>query len=143
MYLIFDAEQNTLLWADAGHDPAIVYRATDDSFSELSGDDIPLGVDRDWAYSTDHVTTMHPDELYMLGTDGIWETKSPQGELFGKKRLREILRQYKARPVTEICAAILGAIADFRGHLDQHDDVSIVIFRLRATGQNETQGGAA
>ena len=134
-YLIFDPKRHTILWADAGHDPAIIYRPDDDSFSELSGGDIPLGVDSDWQYENDHLHQMKTNELFMLGTDGIWETKSPNGELFGKGRLRAILRQHHAKPVSEICDEILSAIDSFRGHLDQRDDVSIVIFRLNTAPQ--------
>ena len=74
----------------------------------------------------------------MLGTDGIWETKSPSGELFGKQRLREILRMHHTSPVGEICAHVLGAIEAFRGELDQHDDLSIVIFRITAASAPPT-----
>ena len=129
-YLIFDPSSHTICWADAGHDPAFIYQPNEDSFSELSGGDIPLGVDSAWRYENDHLHEMRVGELFMLGTDGIWETKSPSGELFGKGRLRNILRQHHARPVADICDEILSAIDTFRGHLDQRDDVSIVIFRL-------------
>ena len=76
------------------------------------------------------MTHLQGDELVMLGTDGIWETKSPHGELFGKERLREILRTQHDKPVSMISAAILNAIAAFRGELDQQDDVSIVICKF-------------
>ena len=34
----------------AGHDPTIVYNPGTDSFSELGGSGIALGVDADWVY---------------------------------------------------------------------------------------------
>ena len=137
-FLIFDPQTRYLKWADAGHDPAIVYHPDKDEFTTLSGDDIPLGVDSDWHYSHDHQTALNGAELIMLGTDGIWETKSPSGELFGKQRLREILRMHHTSPVGEICAHVLGAIEAFRGELDQHDDLSIVIFRITAASAPPT-----
>ena len=134
-YLIFDPQTRSLIWADAGHDPAIVYQPANNEFSALSGEDIPLGVDSNWHYATDHVTKLNGGELVMLGTDGIWETKSPSGELFGKERLRKILQDNQAQPVTDICTRILAAVAAFRGDLNQQDDVSIVIFRIAAADQ--------
>ena len=129
-FLIFDPQTSRLQWADAGHDPAIVYHPHTDEFTALSGGDIPLGVDSDWHYSHDHVTDLNGGELVMLGTDGIWETKSPDGELFGKERLREILRTHHQSPVEKICSQVLAAIETFRGELNQHDDISIVVFRI-------------
>jgi phosphoserine phosphatase RsbU/P len=130
-YLLFDAENCTVQWADAGHDPAIVYNPTADIFSELAGDDIPLGVDSDWRYERDQEVVLKPRDIVLLGTDGIWETKSPAGEQFGKERLRHILRREHLRPVQEISMIILTEIEKFRGGLAQHDDVSIVVFRPR------------
>lgn len=128
-FLLFEAERRTLRWADAGHDPAIVYHPSNDSFSELSGNDIPLGVDSDWQYRDDRELILEPGDVVLLGTDGIWETKSPAGEQFGKERLRNILRNEHARTVGDICNAVLKAIDEFRDGLEQRDDVSIVAFR--------------
>ncbi|MEM7468865.1 MAG: SpoIIE family protein phosphatase, partial [Pseudomonadota bacterium] len=129
-YLIFDPQKKLLTWVDAGHDPAIIYSPRDDKISYLAGEDIPLGVDQDWLYKHDSETITKPDDIYMLGTDGLWETKSSAGEQFGKQRLENMLRQHHADPVATICQKVLDEIAQFRGDQHQQDDISLVIFRF-------------
>lgn len=133
-YLQFDTADRSITWADAGHDPAIIYDPEQNEFSELAGEDIPLGVEPNWDYRHDSVTTLTSRSIVLLGTDGIWETKSPTGEHFGKARLRDTLRNLHALPVDEICDHILQALDDFRGASKQRDDVSIVIFRPQPSG---------
>ena len=71
-YLLVDPRSGALTWADAGHAPAIRYNFATDEFSELSGDDIPLGVDHSWHYENDRVGKLDRHDVVLLGTDGIW-----------------------------------------------------------------------
>jgi sigma-B regulation protein RsbU (phosphoserine phosphatase) len=45
-YLSIDLVNKSIKWVRAGHDPAILYNPYDDSFQELIGPGIPLGVDQ-------------------------------------------------------------------------------------------------
>ena len=49
------------------------------SFEELKGADIPLGIEPDWTYHEFSREGWSPGEVIVLGTDGIWETRNPQG----------------------------------------------------------------
>ena len=44
-FLIIDTASKELTWVRAGHDPAILYDPASDSFEELGGSGMPLGVD--------------------------------------------------------------------------------------------------
>jgi sigma-B regulation protein RsbU (phosphoserine phosphatase) len=65
----------------------------------------------------------------LIGTDGIWESENPQGESFGKKRLKEIIRQHKNKSSQEIVQAITAALADHRETAPQQDDVTMVVIK--------------
>ena len=79
-------------WATAGHDPVIVYDAERDQFSELSGGDVPLGIEPGVAYRELSREELTPGTVLVCGTDGIWEARNRAGEMFGKDRLREVVR---------------------------------------------------
>ena len=51
-YLMIDPMHMQAHWVRAGHDPAILYDPRSESFEELGGSGIALGVDQDWEYKS-------------------------------------------------------------------------------------------
>lgn len=125
--LVLDTRARTLEIANAGHDPALVLRKSTGSFEELALGGLPLGIVPEETYST--ATAGYPEagDVLLIGTDGIWETRDPRGELFGKERMREIVRTNADRPAKEIGDAILEALKTFRGAAPVLDDITFII----------------
>ncbi|MFN3168558.1 MAG: PP2C family protein-serine/threonine phosphatase [Phycisphaeraceae bacterium] len=117
-------------YLSAGHDPVIVYRPSDDSFHELAGNDIPLGIDPDWSFHEHHADDLRPGDILVVGTDGIWECFNPQGDQFGKTRLREAIRTASPGDAESIAKSITDACACWRGDRDQADDITLVVVKL-------------
>jgi sigma-B regulation protein RsbU (phosphoserine phosphatase) len=113
----------------AGHEPAIVYDPSTDSFTELLGDGIALGVDENWSYQEQRYEAWTNGRLILIGTDGIWEAENPEGERFGKARLREIIRERRNESSKEIAQAILATLASHRGSAPQQDDITMVVVK--------------
>lgn len=129
-YHVFDKQANAVRWISAGHDPAIIYAPKDNSFTELEGGDIPLGIDIDWPYREFERTLPTGPAIIAIGTDGVWEARSPNDELFGKQRLREILRAHANRPAAEIYNEVVSAVTAFREGKPPTDDITLVIVRI-------------
>jgi sigma-B regulation protein RsbU (phosphoserine phosphatase) len=129
-YLLVNPANATLRWISAGHDPALMYRAADASLTELSGDDIPLGVDSDWLYREANAAKAAAGDVVLLGTDGVWDARNAGGEAFGKTRLRDLLQQNHRLSATEICSSVTDAVRDFRGTSAQKDDMTVVVLRF-------------
>ena len=98
-FMLMDSDNREVQWVRAGHEPAVVYDPSTDSFSELYGDGIALGVDETWSFQENRQELWSDSQIVLIGTDGIWESENPQGEEFGKKRLREIIRSTRIKPV--------------------------------------------
>ena len=79
-FLALDTATRQLEWVRAGHDPAIVYDPGSDSFSELGGSGIALGVDAEWIYEDNKKTDFSNGQIIFLSTDGIWEARNKKGE---------------------------------------------------------------
>lgn len=124
-----DHYQQTLHWVRAGHDPAMLYHAEGDAFSLLEGKGLPLGVDGNAAYTA---STAHfePGDILIIGTDGIWESRRPDGEMFGKERLMDLVREHRNASARTMVFSILDALDDFRGGAALEDDVTLVIVKL-------------
>ena len=128
-FMLMDSGNREVQWVRAGHDPAVVYDPSTDSFSELYGDGIALGVDETWSFQENRQEVWSGSQIVLIGTDGIWESENPQGEGFGKKRLREIIRKHKHQTSQEIVHAITDALANHRQTAPQQDDITMVVIK--------------
>ncbi len=126
-YLEIDPGTRRLAWARAGHDPALLYDPRSGTFLELDGRGVPLGVVEDATYEDKNATGVPADAMLVIGSDGIWETRSPDGEMFGKDRLRDIVRDKAAAGSRAVLEAVVQALDDFRGDCPQEDDVTLVV----------------
>jgi len=128
-FIVLDSGNGEVRWVRAGHEPAMVYDPSTDSFSELYGDGIALGVDETWSFQENRQELWSDSQIVLIGTDGIWESENPQGEGFGKKRLREIIRNHKHQTSQEIVHAITVALANHRQTAPQQDDITMVVVK--------------
>ena len=126
-----DPTSQELRWVRAGHDPAWLFRNTDSSIVSLSGPGIALGVDYDLIYSESYRDRLESGDVILIGTDGIWETSSPDGTQFGKHNLERILSENSKRTAEEICDSVIDAVNHFRGTQNQEDDVSIAVIKIQ------------
>lgn len=136
MYMLIDFRANKVRLVSAGHDPALCYDPTRDEFSELSGSNIPLAVDKEACFSEVDYDDIPDGAILVIGTDGIWETCNKEEELYGKDRLRELVRRHKDKPSQGIVDEIVADLARFRGDIQQQDDVTAVVVKLE--GKNAT-----
>ena len=123
-----DAGQKMLRWVRAGHAPAIVYDPLSDCFTELGGDGMSLGVSADSVY-LQQGRSFQSGQVVLLGTDGVWEACNGEGEMFGKERLKDLMRLHHKAPVSELLSAITQKWRGFCGDVPPEDDATILIFK--------------
>ena len=131
-YLQIDMHQRTLCWVRAGHDPAVLYDPLTDRFEELSGKGIALGIDNNWQYEEEKHAALAAGQIIVLSTDGIWEARNPQDEMFGKQALHKIIRQNSDAGAAEIQDAILAELRQFQREMAPADDITLVIIKITA-----------
>ena len=130
-YLNIDPRNKRLDWVRAGHDPAIFYDPATDTFEELGGGSgIPLGVDKSFAYEANEKFGLAKDQIIFIGTDGIWETHNPKGEMFGKQPVLDIIRANALAGPQAIIDNVIAAMNDFRENLEPQDDATLVALKV-------------
>ena len=100
-----DVDDHWVRWVRAGHDPALIYDPETDSFNELDGIGLPLGVFEDSRYQT-LTREIKSGQIIAIGTDGIWETTNAQGQPFGKARFKDVTQTHAAESAVEILTEI-------------------------------------
>jgi sigma-B regulation protein RsbU (phosphoserine phosphatase) len=128
-YSEIDSREKNIKWVRSGHDPALLYDKNTDTFEELTGTGIPLGVFESTVYEANY-RKIAAGQIVLIGTDGIWETHNTTGDMFGKENLKKIIREQAKAPAAEIVATVIDEIESFRKPLEQEDDITLVIIKI-------------
>jgi sigma-B regulation protein RsbU (phosphoserine phosphatase) len=129
-YLSIDPENRSISWVRAGHDPAFLYDPATETFEELKGQGIALGVADEVSYLQHHKEGLCDGQIVAIGTDGIWEAFNVAGEMFGKDRLRAVIRRHAGEGASEILSAVYDELSRFTSGCRTEDDITLVVVKI-------------
>lgn len=129
-YGVLNPSRGDLHWLSAGQAPIFLYR--DSGVLELGSSGIPLGIVNATTFGQTEAIHFIPGDVLVIGTDGIWEMRNPEGEMFGTERLRSLICAQAAHDAETILANILSELDDFRRESPQEDDITMVIVKREA-----------
>jgi sigma-B regulation protein RsbU (phosphoserine phosphatase) len=129
-YVEIDPREMVLCWVRAGHDPAMLYRPDTDTIEELMGKGVALGVDGGSQYQGQIIKGLSQGQVLLIGTDGIWETQNESGEMFGKERLKALIRRYAHLSSKKMITSIIDELQYFRKSVKQDDDITLVVIKI-------------
>ena len=119
-----DLAEGMFTYACAGHPPPVLIEG-DGSISALDrhGPIIGLGGGKPF---TQAEILLRPGDRVVLYTDGILDTRDPEGEFFGDDRLMDVLGAQRARPIRSMADALWDEVEKFSGRQRPEDDISIL-----------------
>jgi sigma-B regulation protein RsbU (phosphoserine phosphatase) len=129
-YMVIDPRTHSLEWVRAGHDPALLFDPASDRFEELKGIGLALGVDAEIRYSQSRREGLAKGQVITIGTDGIWEAFNGVGEMFGKKRFRDVVRRNAGGSASDILNAVLEELHRFTLGQRTADDITLVVVKV-------------
>ena len=98
--------KHELTFANAGHGPALLFRAAGGQFFELESTGLPLGVIVPSEYPLGPALNLEPGDLMLLATDGIVESFDRRGEQFGLERLKQLIVKLAKSPINDVVRSI-------------------------------------
>jgi sigma-B regulation protein RsbU (phosphoserine phosphatase) len=114
----------------AGHNPGIVYDPGSDSFSELGGSGIALGLDAEYIYEGNKKHDFSNGQIIFLSTDGIWEARNSKGEMLGKVPILNAIRNNSSSDAGQIIDVIFDILDKFIGKAKIEDDITSVVIKM-------------
>lgn len=129
-YAAVDPKEKVLRWVRAGHDPALFYDPAADEFRELMGDGMALGIHSEVEYKENCIADLSEGQVLLLGTDGLWEAQNESDEMFGKDRLKSLVRDCSGHSSEELVTAIIDSLTKFQGTVKPEDDVTLVVIKI-------------
>jgi len=124
-FCVLDASTGELRFANAGHNPPIVVRATGE-VEMLEGGGPVLGILPAAPYAERRVHLAEGDML-VLYSDGVTEANNPNFDEFGEDRLIDLVQRYRNDPAGAIVQAITRSVTDFAAGAPQADDITLLV----------------
>jgi phosphoserine phosphatase RsbU/P len=128
-YGILDARTREFSWVSAGHGPAFHYHLHSGHFELLETTGIPLGILAETGFASAGPNLVETGDILLIGTDGVWETHAPDGEMFGIERLQQVVAAHAIGSAEEIRCAVIEAATRFCGIMPQEDDLTLLIVK--------------
>ena len=127
---VYDPATRQLTYGSAGHNPPRVKRCSDGSLFQLDkARGIPLGIQRDALYEQVTVQLIPGDQM-ILYTDGITESFSPDGRMFGGEGLDSVLHVC-GLDAQRLIGDLLDRLNAFTENAVPQDDRTLVICLVR------------
>jgi serine phosphatase RsbU (regulator of sigma subunit) len=126
--LLLDPETYNATIASAGHPPLLHVHAATKTTNLIELFAPPLGA-RLGASVPQQVVPFTTGDIFVLHSDGIYETTNAQGEEYSLDRLGRIVAACDGT-AEEIRDTVLRDVEQFRGTAAQQDDVTIVVVRI-------------
>jgi serine phosphatase RsbU (regulator of sigma subunit) len=73
---------------------------------------------------------LHQGDVFVFFTDGLPEAMNERAELFGERRLRDVIERSEALGTDQMKEAILSGIRAFVGEAAPHDDMTLVVLKV-------------
>lgn len=127
-----DHDSHTLQYANAGHAPAMLYRAVDDSFLQLEATGLPLGVLDRPEYPQGPQQQLAIGDILVMCTDGIVEAMDAEDERFGQHRLEALVSELATAPLDDVVAEIGRQVEAHYVGESPPDDLTILAVRRNA-----------
>ena len=120
--------------ANAGHPNPILYSAKSNICDEIESSP---NEDHHGAIGLDFITvsfpqinfTMAEDDILLFYTDGLIESRNQNDEMFGKERVKKILKKNFAKDAQSIMEDIIDEYHAFTKGVKRDDDITVVVMK--------------
>ncbi|WP_028457043.1 PP2C family protein-serine/threonine phosphatase [Chloroflexus sp. Y-396-1] len=124
---ILDPQTNTIQFATAGHPFPFLRR--NGQIQEIGHGSLPLGTRLNTEYRETTLQLQAGDQIFLL-TDGFFEVRNAQREIFGFERLKLLLNQIDPHNPRRALEQLLAAINQFCDQVERSDDMTALIIQV-------------
>ena len=133
-YSDFDPRSRRLRYANAAHNPPLLWRAQNRSIGRLDAAGLLIGLQPEADYGLGEVS-LEPGDVLLYYTDGVTEAPGISGERFDENRLITFLDKFAKEGLgaKQILNKLFERLDGFVGVSDHHleDDASMVVLKVK------------
>lgn len=127
---VLDLRTGVLRYANAGHNPPVVLRASGESDYLPRRGGLVLGAMPEYPYRTGSLA-LAPGDTLVLYTDGVTEAMDAHDTLFGEANLLAACLPERRRAPRVVVESVFAAVRAFAGAAPQSDDITILAVRYQ------------
>ncbi len=130
----FSINSNSLTIARAGHLPLYYYNSRKKKVYKLLPKGIVIGVSKIDLFSKlieEEVINYNSNDIFILLTDGISESRNSEGDDYGENCIIKILENSNHKSALEIKDLILNSVRIFSSQTSQFDDMTVVVVKVK------------
>ncbi len=133
IYAIFDHDKQTMIMSRAGHNPVLIKKSGTGP-ETLTPSGIAIGLTKGKAFSDsleEIEVPFKPGDTFVFYTDGFSEAMNKHNTEFGEQRLSDIIHRESGSDAQRILEAVTRDISSFVGSVPQHDDMTMIVVKIR------------
>ena len=132
---IIDLDKGVLICANAGHSFPLLYNTQQQTYQAIGDQNTGngLGIWRDSVYETVHYPFDQLSRI-LLYTDGVYESKNPQGEEFTADRLQKLACACAEKSAAALITSVSEAIDAFTNNCPKDDDLTLIAIEVSGEG---------
>lgn len=131
-YAKVDTDTGRVIFCNAGHNPALWFRAAEGGSQELTTPGIIMGAFHKIELEEQRVDVAVGD-LLVFYTDGVTEAINPAEEEFGRHRLQRVLKAQADASAQQILESVVEAVDAFAEDAPPFDDLTLVVLKRSPT----------
>jgi hypothetical protein len=129
--ICWDHKTQKMTYVGAGHEHVLIYRAkTGECEAKMSGG-VALGMVPDNSkVIQEQEIQLNDGDFIVLYSDGITEAKNSKGEMFGLKKLKNLVKEYAVQYSAEgVNYHIAKDVSEFMAGHGQDDDITLIVVK--------------
>ena len=127
---IMDVETGEVVSVNAGHEHPAIRHANGEFVLDTYPHSPVMGV-METAKFTERRFKLDIGDTLFVYTDGVVEANSPKGELYGDKRLLDVLNRNPDADPREVLSNVREGVHEFMAEADQFDDITMLCVKYK------------
>jgi sigma-B regulation protein RsbU (phosphoserine phosphatase) len=136
IYAVWDDEHRTLTVANSGLPRPIFVHGGKNEVIEATG--LPLGLFDDADYD-EFKFKMKPGDMFVFFSDGMLDARNRAGDMFGRRRVEEIVASCAAKSADCVVDSLFKAVAEHSAGVETFDDQTVVTIKVKDGGPGSTK----
>jgi serine phosphatase RsbU (regulator of sigma subunit)/DNA-binding GntR family transcriptional regulator len=132
-YAEYQPATRVLEYVNAGHNPPMILRWKEDRcvVFQLKAGGTPVGILEETQFVPERFQ-LEPGDMFLAYTDGITESDNPTGDMWGQRRLENLLCRCRDKSSEEAIQCILDDLCAFADGQRQRDDMTLLVMRVQS-----------
>ncbi len=131
---LLDAARHRVRFLSGGQGPILHFRAAAGVCAAYRATSFPLGSMPIGSLRPAVEFEMAPGDILVLLTDGIFEYVGPDGDMYGRQRVEQLVRRCHREPASALADLLLADLREFARGAAQEDDITIVLLKREPAG---------